>query len=137
MADIAAGLPKRRVLAPRLRSFGDDRLGRLAAAGDKRAFAVVYERHHQAIYRYCRSLLGNPDDAADALQDALLSAHRTAGSFRRDAAVSSWLYRIVVNACLDRLRRNKSHPTTELKDDNCAVGDHGPGWTPRSWWNAR
>ena len=48
------------------------------------------------------------------------------GPFRRDAAVSSWLYRIVVNACLDRLRRNKSHPTTELKDDNCLIGDHTP-----------
>ncbi len=47
-------------------------------------------------------------------------------SFRRDAAVSSWLYRIVVNACLDRLRRNKTHPTTELKDDDCTVGDHTP-----------
>ena len=40
--------------------------------------------------------------------------------------MSSWLYRIVVNACLDRLRRNKTHATTELKDDNCPVGDHTP-----------
>ena len=65
-----------------------------------------------------------PDDASDALQDALLSAHRTAASFRHNAAVSSWLYRIVVNACLDGLRRHKTHPTTELKDDNCPIGDH-------------
>ena len=46
----------------------------------------------------------------------MVSAHRGAGAFRHDAAVSSWLHRIVVNACLDRLRRNKAHPTTVLDD---------------------
>jgi len=46
----------------------------------------------------------------------MLSAHRGAGSFRHDAAVGSWLHRIVVNACLDRLRRTKAHPTTPLED---------------------
>ena len=56
------------------------------------------------------------EDAEDALQDAMISAHRGAGSFRHDAAVSSWLHRIVVNACLDRLRRNKSHLTIALDD---------------------
>ena len=68
----------------------------------------------------------NPDDAADALQDAMLSAHRTAAAFRRDAAVSSWLYRIVVNACLDKLRRNKSRPTVALLEDTCHAGDPMP-----------
>lgn len=66
------------------------------------------------------------DDAADALQDAMLSAHRKAPAFRHDAAVSSWLYRIVVNACLDRLRRNKSHPTIALLDDARHLGDPTP-----------
>ena len=46
----------------------------------------------------------------------MVSAHRGAGAFRHDAAVSSWLHRIVVNACLDRLRRNKSHLTIALDD---------------------
>ena len=46
-------------------------------------------------------------------------------------------YRIVVNACLDRLRRNKSHAYDALDDDACPVGDPTRGWTPRSWWNAR
>lgn len=46
----------------------------------------------------------------------MLSAHRGAGSFRYNAAVASWLHRIVVNACLDRLRRARSHPTTPLED---------------------
>ncbi len=56
------------------------------------------------------------EDAADALQEALLSAHRTAASFRADAAVRSWLHKIVVNACLDRIRRNRSRPTVSLPD---------------------
>jgi RNA polymerase sigma-70 factor, ECF subfamily len=56
----------------------------------------------------------------------MLSAHRSAPAFRHDAAVSSWLYRIVVNASLDRLRRSKTHPTTALDDDACYVGDPTP-----------
>jgi RNA polymerase sigma-70 factor, ECF subfamily len=93
-------------------------------AGDRYAFEELFYRHHRQLYRLAMITSRNPDDAADALQDALLSAHRTAASFRRDAAVSSWLYRIVVNACLDRLRRNKTHLVTELVDDTCPVGDH-------------
>src|ERR1700754_3204023 len=93
------------------------------AAGDRYAFEELFYRHHRQLYRLAMMTSRNPEDAADALQDALLSAHRGAGTFRRDAAVSSWLYRIVVNACLDRLRRNKTHSTTELPDDACHVGD--------------
>ena len=106
-------------------------------AGDRFAFEELFYRHHRQLYRLAMMTSRNPDDAADALQDALLYAHRGAASFRRDAAVSSWLYRIVVNACLDRLRRNKTHTTTELNDDNCARAITPRGWTPRSWWNAR
>ena len=60
---------------------------------------------------------GNPEDAADALQDALISAFRRADSFRGDAAVTTWLHRIVVNACLDRLRRRKVRAADPLPDD--------------------
>lgn len=92
-------------------------------AGDRYAFEELFYRHHRQLYRLAKITSRNPDDAADALQDAMLSAHRTAGAFRHDAAVSSWLYRIVVNACLDRLRRNKNYPTTALLDDVCHIGD--------------
>jgi RNA polymerase sigma-70 factor (ECF subfamily) len=68
----------------------------------------------------------NREDAADAQRDAVLSAHRSAPIIRHDSAVSSWQYRIVVNACLDRLRRNKTHPNTALEDDACHVGDPTP-----------
>jgi len=95
-------------------------------AGDRYAFEELFHRHHRQMYRLAQFTSHNPDDAADALQDAMLSAHRTAHTFRNDAAVSSWLYRIVVNACLDRLRRNKSRPTTPLLDDTGHVGDPMP-----------
>ena len=95
-------------------------------AGDRYAFEELFHRHHRQLYRLAQLTSRNPDDAADAMQDAMLSAHRTAPAFRHDAAVSSWLYRIVVNACLDRLRRNKSRPTTTLLDDSCHVGDPMP-----------
>jgi RNA polymerase sigma-70 factor (ECF subfamily) len=84
--------------------------------GDRYAFEELFHRHYGRLYRLAHVTSRDPDDAADALQDAMLAAHRTARSFRHDSAVSSWLYRIVVNACLDRLRRNKSRAYEELDD---------------------
>jgi len=92
-------------------------------AGDRYAFEELFHRHHRQLYRLAQISSHTPEDAADALQDAMLSAHRSAPKFRHDASVSSWLYRIVVNACLDRLRRNKSHLMTALEDDSCPIGD--------------
>lgn len=86
-------------------------------AGDRYAFEALFLRHERQLYRLARMTSRDTEDAADALQDAMLKAHRSAAAFRFDSAVSSWLYRIVVNACLDRLRRNKSHPTAPLLDD--------------------
>jgi RNA polymerase sigma-70 factor (ECF subfamily) len=95
-------------------------------AGEQYAFEELFYRHHRQLYRLAQITSRNPEDAADALQDAMLSAHRSAPRFRHDSAVSSWLYRIVVNACLDRLRRNKTHPTAVLEDDTYHVGDPTP-----------
>jgi RNA polymerase sigma-70 factor (ECF subfamily) len=85
-------------------------------AGDRYAFEELFYRHHRQLHRLARLTSSSPEDADDALQDAMLSAHRSAAAFRHDAAVSSWLYRIVINACLDRLRRNKCRPTVVLDD---------------------
>jgi RNA polymerase sigma-70 factor (ECF subfamily) len=92
-------------------------------AGDRYAFEELFLRHQRQLYRLARLTSRTGEDAADALQDAMLSAHRSAASFRYDAAVSSWLHRIVVNACLDRLRRSKSHVTVPLEDDIHPVSD--------------
>lgn len=83
-------------------------------AGDRYAFGELYGRHHRRLRRLARLTTGSPEDAEDALQEAMLSAHRAAGSFRYNAAVGSWLHRIVMNACLDRLRRNKAAGTEPL-----------------------
>ncbi len=92
-------------------------------AGDRYAFAELFARHQRQLERLARITSSNREDAADALQDALLSAHRKAANFRFDSAVSSWLYRIVVNACLDRLRNNRKHVTIALVDDIGPAGD--------------
>ena len=95
-------------------------------AGERYAFEELFHRHHRQLYRLAQITSRNPDDAADALQDAMLAAHRSAPAFRHDASVSSWLYRIVVNACLDRLRRNKTHAVVPLEDDVHYIGDPMP-----------
>jgi RNA polymerase sigma-70 factor, ECF subfamily len=80
--------------------------------------------------------LHDPDDAADALQDAMISAFRRAGDFRGDAAVTTWLYRIVVNACLDHLRRKAGKATVPADDEALldALGSRagGPAADPTS-----
>lgn len=86
------------------------------ADGDPEAFGELVRRHQDRLWSVALGTLRNPDDAADALQDALLSAYRAAAGYRGDAAVTTWLHRIVVNACLDRLRRQRVRPVTGLAD---------------------
>lgn len=79
-----------------------------AREGDVAAFAQLAERHQAALYRVALRLLGNPADAEDALQDALLDAWRRLDRFRGDSAFSTWAYRIVTNRCLDLLRARRA-----------------------------
>jgi len=101
---------------PVQRERSDAELLAAHVAGDRYAFGELFHRHQRQLHRLARLTTRSPEDAEDALQDAMLSAHRGAGSFRHDAAVGSWLHRIVVNACLDRLRRAKAHRTVPLED---------------------
>ncbi len=80
--------------------------------GDAQAFGLLFERHRERLWAVALRTAGSPDDASDALQDAMVSAFRRAGSFRGEAAVTTWLHRIVVNACLDQHRRRRTRPTT-------------------------
>ncbi len=84
---------------------------RAHVSGDRDAFGELFRRHRDRLWAVALRTLGDREEAADALQDALLSAHRAAGRFRGDSAVTTWLHRIVVNACLDRIRRRRAHPT--------------------------
>jgi len=96
----------------------DDRaLLRAHLDGDPEAFGTLFARHRDRLWAVALRTTGDPEDAADALQDALVAAFRRAGSYRGDAAVTTWLHRIVVNACLDRLRRRAVRRAEPLPDD--------------------
>ena len=93
----------------------DDReLLRLHVEGDPDAFGELFRRHRDRMWAVALRTTGHRELAADCVQDAFISAFRRAGSYRGDAAVTTWLHRIVVNACLDRLRRDR--PTTPLPE---------------------
>jgi RNA polymerase sigma-70 factor (ECF subfamily) len=85
--------------------------------GDTDAFGELVRRHRDRLWAIALRTLGDPEEAADAVQDALISAFRRADSYRGDAAVTTWLHRIVVNACLDRVRRRQARPAVPLPDD--------------------
>lgn len=102
---------------PDRRTDGD--LLRAHAEGDPEAFAEIVRRHRDRLWAVALRTLGHREDAADALQDALLSAFRagrSGASWRGDAAVTTWLHRIVVNACLDRARRTAARPADPLPE---------------------
>jgi RNA polymerase sigma-70 factor, ECF subfamily len=94
----------------------DTELLRAHVNGDADAFAELFHRHRDRLWAVALRTLADREEAADALQDALLSAHRAAPGFRGDSAVTTWLHRIVVNACLDRIRRRQAYRTVPLPD---------------------
>jgi RNA polymerase sigma-70 factor (ECF subfamily) len=110
----------------------DDDRALLAAhvAGDADAFTTLVARHRDRLWAVALRTSGDREEAADALQDALLSAYRNAASYRGEAAVTTWLHRVVVNACLDRMRRRKVRATVPLPDDRFE-GDHAAMAEPR------
>jgi len=83
-------------------------------AGDRSAFGTLVALHRDRLYAVALQTLSDREEAADAVQDALLSAYRSAATFRGDARVTTWLHRVVVNACLDRVRRRAVRPTVPL-----------------------
>ncbi|MBB6627956.1 RNA polymerase sigma factor SigM [Nocardioides sp. KIGAM211] len=103
----------------------DQELLRAHVDGDPDAFGVLFGRHRDRLWAVAVRTMGNPEDAADGLQDGLIAAYRRAGSFRGEAAVTTWLHRVVVNACLDRLRAAKVRRTETLPDDLEEYGNRG------------
>ena len=88
----------------------DAELLRRHVTGDADAFGQLFLRHRDRLWAVALRTMGDADEAADALQDAMISAFRRAADFRGDSAVTTWLHRIVVNACLDRMRRRAARP---------------------------
>ena len=87
--------------------MSDERLARWAAKGSQGAFAVIFERHHQALHRYCHSIVGNGHDAADALQSTMLKALASLPGEKRTIALKPWLYRIAHNESISLLRARR------------------------------
>jgi RNA polymerase sigma-70 factor (ECF subfamily) len=90
----------------------DELLVRRAQRGERFAFEKLVERHEQRLYTLAARVLGSRDEAADAVQDALLRAWLALPKFRRDARFSTWLYRITVNAAHD-VRTKRREPPVE------------------------
>ncbi len=111
---IMAGRVPASGLGVRLALFGDERLARLVGSGGERAFAALYERYHQPLYRYCRSIVRDDADAQDALQSTLASAFGALQRGQRDTPLRPWLFRIAHNEAISLIRRRAG--TRELTD---------------------
>jgi RNA polymerase sigma-70 factor, ECF subfamily len=94
--------------------------------GDAEAFGSLFNRHRDRLWAVAVRTLGDPEQAADALQEAMISAFRRAGSYRGEAAVTTWLHRIVVNACVDQVRRARVRAADPLPDDAAEAGGPTP-----------
>jgi RNA polymerase sigma-70 factor (ECF subfamily) len=102
-----------------------------AAGGDPTAFQALVERHRSMVYRVAYQFAGNHHDAEDIAQEVFIKVYRSLGKFRQDAQLSSWLYRIVMNACIDHRRRHAftgSAPFGEEAEQKLAnAPEEGPG----------
>jgi RNA polymerase sigma factor (sigma-70 family) len=116
MGDLALPIRSPPELALAGRFSSDERLARLISRGSARAFTVLYQRHHQALYRYCRSIVRDHDDAQDALQSTMCNAFLALRASERDVAVRPWLFRIAHNEAVSILR--KRHYSDALEEEH-------------------
>jgi RNA polymerase sigma-70 factor (ECF subfamily) len=91
-------------------------LVRKAIAGEEGALEILFAQHSRALFQTALRLLGNPEDAEDALQEAMLSAYRNLPRFEGRSQFSTWMTRIVINAALMRRRSKRAHPALSLDD---------------------
>ena len=102
------------------RVLSDERLARRAVKGDERAFATIFDRYHQRLYRYCLAIVGNSQDAQDALQNTMVKVLRALPGEERRIELKPWLYRIAHNESIELLRRRRD--TRELDGELAAPG---------------
>lgn len=88
----------------------DEELLERAAAGDQASFSDLVRRHEDRVFGIALRITGDRADALDATQDTFVSVFRQAGTFRAEAAFTTWLYRVTVNACRDLLRKRRRLP---------------------------
>jgi len=100
--------------------LSDDRLALRATKGDRRAFAAIFRRYHQSLYRYCLAIVGNPEDAQDALQNTMVKVLGALPGEERKIELKPWLYRIAHNESIELLRRRRD--TRQLDTELAAPG---------------
>jgi RNA polymerase sigma-70 factor (ECF subfamily) len=88
-----------------------------AAGGDATAFQALVERHRSMVYRVAYQFAGNHHDAEDIAQEVFIKIYRSLDRFRQDAQLTSWMYRIVMNACIDHRRRQSSGRTASFGEN--------------------
>jgi RNA polymerase sigma factor (sigma-70 family) len=110
MTEEAATEPSGALGWPRLTPLGDERLARRAADGDRRAFAAIYRRYQEDLYRFCLAIVGNSQDAQDALQSTMVQALRALPGETRSIKLKPWLYRVARNEAIDLIRRRRETP---------------------------
>jgi RNA polymerase sigma-70 factor (ECF subfamily) len=86
-----------------LRAADDRTLVEACLAGRREAFDVIVERHRRQVYQVCYRFVANHEDASDLAQDAFIRAYRSLRGFKGRSALATWLYRIAVNVCLNRV----------------------------------
>jgi RNA polymerase sigma factor (sigma-70 family) len=108
------------VAPPLSRLLSDERLTRRAVGGDEKAFATIFRRYHQSLFRFCLAIVGNPEDAAEALQNTMIKVMRALPGEERKIELKPWLYRIAHNESIDLLRRRRE--TSQLDVEQVAPG---------------
>jgi len=104
----------------------DEDLVRRFRAGEPDAFTDLVRRHQQRVYSLCLRVLGDADAAADVAQDTFIAVLRKLDSFRGDAAFTTWLHRVALNACYDELRKKRRRPMLHIAADDGTQREPGP-----------
>jgi RNA polymerase sigma-70 factor (ECF subfamily) len=112
----------------------DEALVRLAQGGDNRAFDELVKRYREKVYRQAFKILRHEEDAAEALQDAFLSAYRGLKNFKVESTFSTWLFRVATNAALMRYRRRRTQHIS-LEQSQSPLEDAEPMAIPD--WSAQ
>ena len=106
----------------------------LLRAGDPAAFETLVRTYMPMMLRVARRFMRSEEDARDAVQDAFVSAFRSIGRFESNAQLSTWLHRIVINACLMRLRTRRRRPEEDIEEYLPRFREDGHQLLPNENW---
>lgn len=96
---------------------------KMAKEGDVESFEKLIEKYQKKIYNIALRMVNNPDDASELAQEVLVKIFRSIKDFKEESSISTWIYRITTNVCLDQLRRMKNKKTISI-DESLKIGDN-------------